>query len=297
MKQITLAYLGPEGTYSHEAAQALITEQTAPASVLPQATYRLIAFPNLADIMEAVANGTVAFGLVPAENSIEGAVNLTLDTLAQELDIIIQGEIILDITHHLLSFMTELREIHTVMSHYQALAQCRHFLKKYLPHATILAKESTAEAVRVLTEQKQTGTAAIGSYASHLLYQAPIKWANIGDFPHNQTSFLLIGKKPLALSPRTQKTTFVVFPQDNRPGELYKILRVFTKYQINLCKIVSRPNKKQLGSYLFWLDCELSLEHPEFSAIIHDLTKGTNILKNLGSYPIFPLTVTKDPNA
>lgn len=282
MKATRLGYLGPEGTHTHTAAQMFISNYAAGKSA------KLIGFPDIPAIMEAVADGSLEQGIVPAENSIEGTVNLTLDILAQELDLHLQGELILDITHHLLTFMSDLREIHTVMSHPQALAQCRHFLKKHLPHATILKTESTAEAVHLLTTTpNQKGTAAIGSFASHLHYQVPIKCENIGDFPHNQTRFFIIGSSPFSLAAHTEKTSFIVFPRSNRPGQLYDILGIFTKYGINLCKIESRPQKKALGSYLFWIDCELGDDHPKLPAILHDLKKETNFYKYLGSYPIY----------
>lgn len=285
MKKSALAYLGPEGTHTHEAAQMFITHYAAKSAT--KDAYKLVPFPDIPTIMEAVANGSVEQGIVPAENSIEGTVNLTLDILAQELDLYIQGEIVLDITHHLLTFLTDIAAIQTVMSHPQALAQCRHFLKRYLPQVTILQKESTAEAVRLLTKQKHKNAAAIGSFASHQHYRVPIRYANINDFPHNQTRFLLVGKNPVSLSTNTQKTSFVMFPHDNRPGQLYEILSVFAKYQINLSKIESRPQKRELGIYLFWVDCELSLNHPKLQVILNELRTKTEYYKMLGSYPVY----------
>lgn len=325
MKQ-TLAYLGPEGTYTHEAALCLVKGRNgSPEAAQPwaQGISQLVPFPSISDILEAVADGSVALGVVPAENSIEGTVNLTLDMLAQDLALYIQSELILNINHHLLGFTAGLDKIHTVMSHYQALAQCRQFLKKQLPHASVVTKESTAKAVHLLTEQKQAGTAAIGSYAAHLRYQVPIIAPDIGDYPHNQTSFLVIGPQvlpsypgvssapeettntkvaPKAWSTKTVraqedagfktasvpwKTTFVVFPHGNQPGELYKILAVFAQYQINLSKIISRPNKRRLGNYFFWLDCELAPDHPDYAAILNALGKESLSYKNLGSYPVY----------
>ena len=285
MKKTTLAYLGPEGTYTHEAAQLFITHYAAENMI--RNACKPVPFPDIPAIMEAVANGSVEQGIVPAENSIEGTVNLTLDILAQELDLYIQGEIILNITHHLLTFLTDITAIQTVMSHPQALAQCRHFLKRYLPQVAILKKESTAEAVRLLTKQKYKNAAAIGSFASHQHYRVPIKYANINDFPHNQTRFLLVGKNPLSFSTNTQKTSFVVFPHDNRPGQLSEILSMFAKYQINLSKIESRPQKRELGIYLFWIDCELSLNHPKLPVILNELKAKTKYYKTLGSYPVY----------
>ncbi|HHY05454.1 MAG TPA: prephenate dehydratase [Clostridia bacterium] len=276
----TLAYLGPEGTFTHQAAQIFTTHYTTDSA------YKLLPCPDIPEVMEAVAQGTVEQGIVPAENSIAGTVNITADLLAHELNLFIQGEIVLDITHHLLSFTPDLAQIHTVISHPQALAQCRHFLKNHLPHATILKKESTAEAVRLLKEEKQTGTAAIGSLASHLHYQVPIKYWHIGDFPHNQTRFLLLEKNPLP-HPNPQKTSLIVFPQANRPGQLYEILGVFAKYKLNLCKVESRPDKKELGSYLFLIDYESTLPSSKLQPVFLELKKVTISYKNLGSYPVY----------
>jgi prephenate dehydratase len=276
----TLAYLGPEGTYTHRAAQVYLTNQAADSA------YRLLACPDIPEIMEAVAQGKVEEGIVPAENSIAGTVNITADLLTHEFNLSIHAEIVLDINHHLLTFMSDLAEIHTVISHPQALAQCRYFLKNHLPQATILKKESTAEAVRFLREEKQRGTAAIGSFASHLHYRVPIKCRNIGDYPHNQTRFFLLGKKPLS-HPHPQKTSLIVFPQGNRPGQLCEILGIFAQYNLNLSKVESRPIKKKLGSYLFLIDYDSNLPSAELPEVFRALGKVTLSLKNLGSYPVY----------
>ncbi len=133
----------------------------------------------------------------------------------------------------------------------------------------------------------QKGSAAIASRASHQHYQVPILAENIGDFSHNQTRFLLIGRDPFSPATPTEKTTFVIFPHHNLPGQLYEILGTFAKYGVNLSKIESRPVKKALGRYLFWIDCELGREHPALPALFADLKKQTDHYHYLSSYPVY----------
>ncbi|MCR4440835.1 MAG: prephenate dehydratase [Peptococcaceae bacterium] len=267
----TLAYLGPEGTFSHQAAL-----KCSKTGALPKP------YPTIAHILSAVDKGEADFGVVPAENSIEGSVNITLDMLAHELSLYIQQEIVIDITHHLFSYTSSLAEIRTVMSHPQALAQCRRFLEKELAHAALVETSSTAEAVRLLSPGAE-GTAAIASWDSHTRYGVPCLIRNIGDYPHNQTRFLLVGKEPCP-SNNTCKTTLVLTLAEDRPGSLYEILGDFAKMNINLTRIESRPAKSQLGKYIFFIDCEAGSHHPGLQQVLENLPAKTALLKNLGSY-------------
>jgi prephenate dehydratase len=274
----SLAFLGPEGTFSHQAAR-LFLKSSAPGAFLLQAC------PSIPHILYAVEKGEVAYGLVPVENSIEGSVNVTMDVLAGEQSIHIHEEIVLDIKHHLFSRMQSLEQIHTVMSHPQAIAQCRRFLEQKLGHAAIIAMESTAEAVRQLANCSE-GYAAIGSQDNLEFYNVPILSSDIGDYQHNQTRFLLVSK--LAGSAKlTHKTSLILTLEKDRPGGLYDILGEFAGQNINLSRIESRPAKKELGSYLFFLDCEAGHNHPGLQLVIKNLIAKKTLLKNLGSYPVF----------
>ena len=274
----TLAFLGPEGTFSHQAARFLLNSSQ-PVS------YTLKAYPSIPHILYAVEKGEVAYGLVPVENSIEGSVNVTMDVLADKQLIYIHEEIVLDIKHYLYSQMTSLEQIHTIMSHPQAIAQCRHFLEEKLNHAAIIATESTAEAVRQL-DKGNGGYAAIGSRDNNDLYNVPVLCSDIGDYTHNQTRFLLVSKTP-GTSQITHKTSLILTLEKDRPGGLYDILGEFAGQNINLTRIESRPVKKELGSYLFFLDCEAGHNHPGLQAVINNLIAKKSLLKNLGSYPVF----------
>lgn len=275
----TLVYLGPPGTFTHEAGQLLTTNfLTEP--------YKLLPCTSIPEIMELISQNGQTLGIVPVENSIAGTINITTDLLAHEFDLFIQAEIILNITHHLFSYTSDLTKITTIISHPQALAQCRHFLQKYLPQATIKTLGSTAEAIRLLTTKKQKDIAAIGSLTAQEYYQVPIQSKHIGDFPHNQTRFLVLGKKPMT-NPHPQKTSLIIFPLGNYPGQLYAILGVFANLQLNLCKVESQPDKKRLGSYLFLIDFESKLTPCQLEPIFRELKKVTKYYKNLGSYSIY----------
>ncbi len=274
----TLAFLGPEGTFSHQAA-CLFLKSSPPGAYLPHA------YPSIPHILYAVKKGEITYGLVPVENSIEGSVNVTMDVLAGEQSIYIHEEIVLDIKHYLFSRELCLEQIHKIMSHPQAIAQCRRFLEAKLKHADIIATESTAEAVRQLADYRE-GYAAIGSWANYELYKVPVLCSDIGDYPHNQTRFLLVSNT-VGSSKVTHKTSLVLTLEKDRPGGLYDILGEFAGQKINLSRIESRPAKKELGSYLFFLDCEAGHDHPGLQAVINNLIDKKSLLKNLGSYPVF----------
>jgi len=274
----TIAFLGPEGTFSHQATRIVLNSAE-------HENYVLKACPSIPHILSAVEKGKFDYGLVPVENSIEGSVNVTMDILASEISLFIRAEIVLDIRHYLFSKMTRLEDIRIVMSHPQAIAQCRHFLEEKLSHASLIDTESTAEAVRNLSDQGD-GCAAIGSLDNRDYSSIPVLCADIGDYRHNQTRFLLIGPTPLASCRHTEKTSLILTLQKDRPGGLYDILGEFAEQKINLTRIESRPAKTGLGSYIFFLDCEAGHSHPGLAEVIRHLRTQNALLKNLGSYPI-----------
>lgn len=276
MKKI-IAYLGPEGSFSQQAAIEQLES-------LPNDSGCLEAYPSIASILSAVDKDSVEWGVVPAENSIEGSVHITLDILANELNLYIQKEIVLEIKHFLLSYTASLDKIHTVMSHPQALAQCRLFLENNLPHAKIIETNSTSEAASKLAADRD-GYAAIASWNSHILYKVPILVHDIGDFSQNQTRFWVVGKHA-CLQENTTKTSLVLGMEKDRPGSLYEILGEFAKQNINLTKIESRPVKKELGNYIFFIDCKAGHDHPGLKEVLKNLCSKTTMLKILGFYCI-----------
>jgi len=270
-----IAFLGPEGTFAQEALLSCISAKKGD----------FVSCSTVKDVIHLVDKGEVAQGIVPIENSIEGTVNETLDTLTFETKkVVIEREIVIPIVHHLIARDgLKLKEIKTVISHPQATAQCRNYLARELPGATILAANSTAEAVKRVAEE--TGPlAAIGTKLAAEIYRLKILAEDIGDFKDNQTRFLLLGRKPI---PRTgnDKTSVVCFIYENRPGSLLQILQEFAFRFINLTKIQSRPTKKALGEYCFWIDMEGHLEDEQIAEALKCLRCKLRDLKVLGSYP------------
>ena len=270
----TIGYLGPEGTFSHQAALHCLQETGFGTNLKP--------YPTIPQIMYSIESNECQAGVVPAENSIEGTVNITMDMLAHDFSYFIQQEIIMDINHHLFTQMTSLEQIETVMSHPQALAQCRRFLREKLSHVKLVETSSTAEAVRLL-EQNKKGLAAIASRQCQACYHIPILEEDIGDYTPNQTRFLLVAKTPSRTSDTT-KTSLVIALEKDHPGGLYHILGEFARYNINLTRIESRPAKKELGNYIFFIDCAAGAGHSGLQQILDNLKASTVLLKNLGSY-------------
>lgn len=269
-----VGFLGPRGTFTEEAL----------LSVMKLDSDDLISFSNERDVIRAVDKGKVAKGIVPIENSIEGSVNSTLDTLAFEADCIIEKEIIISTRHNLIGRKgTDLQDVTTVISHPQATAQCRKYLSKKLKGATILAANSTAEAVKKVAKGP-SNMVAIGTSLAARIYELEVLESDIEDFKDNKTRFVLVGKEPVARS-GNDKTSVVCFIYEDRPGSLLQILQEFAYRYINLTKIQSRPTKKGLGDYCFWIDIEGHLEDEAIASAIKCLKCKIRSVKVLGSYP------------
>jgi prephenate dehydratase len=269
---IELGYLGPQGTFSEQAAVEFCAKNS---------LYKLQDFPSIPHVIRAVEKGEIKLGIVPVENSIEGTVNITLDMLVHEVNLFIQGEIILDINHCLLTRKGDVEIIRTIYSHPQALAQCRRFLYKNFPEASYLTTNSTAEAAQII-KKCASGSAAIGSRWAAEKYGLDVYYENVSDYEINQTRFLIIGKKEFSFN-KPQKTSLCVALAKNKPGGLYEVLEEFAREQINLTKIESRPAKKELGNYLFFIDClaDLSGEHQH---VLQRLKEKCKLVKVLGCY-------------
>ena len=181
---------------------------------------------------------------------------------------------ILPIQHHLLGPATDLSQITQVLSHPQALAQCREYLEKHLPEASLVATNSTAEAARLVAQGGpiQGNQAAISTLECSSIYQLSVLATDIADYANNETRFLLIGREPLVLPPDTDmdinssgnppyKTSLIIDLKKDQPGGLYQVLGLFARENINLTRIESRPSKTALGKYLFFIDCEASTNH------------------------------------
>ena len=267
-----VGFLGPPGTYSEEVAKNLFGDSTV-----------LLPFASIDAVIRAVANGEIPQCVVPIENSLEGSVNATLDTLAHEVELYISREIIMPIRHNLLTREAG-RGVRLVLSHPQALAQCRKTLTRLYPAATYRAVDSTAEAARQVAEG-EPGVAAIGSRAAATLYGLALVAADIQDTANNCTRFISLGVLPMDSSmPGRWKTSIVCQIDGTRPGSLYHILAEFAQNEVNLTKIESRPARTGLGAYLFFLDMEGGACDPRVQSALQAVEEKSIWFKNLGSY-------------
>ena len=233
--------------------------------------------------MESVANDECTFGVVPIENSIEGPVGITLDSLAHNFDLKIYKEIIIPINQNLIvNPGCKMEDIEDVYSHAQAIAQCRGFITKnnIQPHYAV----STARAAKDIVGDRSK--AAIGNSKIVDLYGLEILAPNIQDMDNNETRFVVISKKDHEITDN-DKTSIIFSIYEDKPGGLYKILGIFEKNNINLTKIESRPSKKGLGKYMFFVDFEGHKDDILIKNILEEITDNTYFLKILGSYPKF----------
>ncbi len=278
--KVSIAHLGPTGTNSEAAAIAyanwLAQHQQQEATLFP--------CPNIGITVDSVAQDKADLAVVPVENSIEGTVTITLDRLWQLERLKIIQALILPISHALLSCNSSLEEITTVYSHPQALAQCQKWLGKFLPLVKSIAINSTTEALPYLKDDLTAAT--ISSPRASALYQVPILCHDIGDYPDNCTRFLVLSSTPN--NGGSHLSLAFSLPQ-NSPGALVKPLQIFARRGINLSKIESRPTKRLLGEYIFFIDLEGNLQHPSVNAAITELSQYTETLKIFGNYDILPI--------
>ncbi len=234
-------------------------------------------------VMESVANDECSFGVIPIENSIEGPVGITLDSLAHKFDLKIYKEIVIPINQNLIvNPGCTMDDIEDVYSHAQAIAQCQEFIRenKIQPHYAI----STARAAKDIIGDESK--AAIGNSKIVELYGLEILQSNIQDVDNNETRFVVVSKKDHEMTGR-DKTSIIFSIYEDKPGGLYNILGIFEKNDINLTKIESRPSKKGLGKYLFFVDFNGHKDDDLVQNILDEVDKNTYFLKVLGSYPEF----------
>lgn len=274
---ISIAHLGPSGTYAESAAlacaQHLQTTSGEKTTLRP--------YPSIVQTLYAITNHQAQFAVVPVENSIEGGVGVTLDTVWQLDTLKIQRAIVLPIAHALLSCTSELNKIRTVYSHPQALAQCQSWMAKYIPSAELIPVNSTTEALQYLNQD--TSIAAVASQRAAQLYNLPILAYPINDYPDNCTRFWVLGLQD-SLSGSHTSLAFSI--PANIPGALMKALQVFAKRNLNLSRIESRPTKRSLGDYLFFIDIEADLQSPTVQSALVELQQQVETLKVFGSYQI-----------
>jgi prephenate dehydratase len=277
---ISIAHLGPPGTYAEAAALAYVgalEKEMGSESVL-------CPYPSIAQTLHSVAQGQAHLAVVPVENSIEGSVAITLDMLWQLDKLQIQQSLVLPIRHALLSRASTIEAIQTVYSHPQALAQCQRWLEKFLPLVQLVPTNSTTEALQDLDKDYTAG--AITSQRAAQLYNLPVLASSINDYPDNCTRFWVLGKQP---SPGGSHTSLAFSLPANVPGVLVKPLQVFASRGINMSRIESRPTKRSLGEYLFFIDLEADASQSSVQAALSELASFTEILKIFGSYSVLPI--------
>ncbi len=279
---LTLGFLGPKGTFSEQAALDYLGEHDLQRELVPYST--------LSGLISALEDGTLHEAVVPAENSIEGSVNLTLDLLIQGTDLSIIGEVVIPVHHHLLVRPgTEISRIETVYSHPQALAQCRRFLKAALPGAREISTSSTAGAAEMVSKENHDHpAAAIGTAHAGQLWGLEIAAREIQDVPDNFTRFLVLAGGSIQERKRDGrrfKTSIAFSTLTDRPGGLYEVLGEFANRGVNLTRIESRPARRMLGEYLFFLDLAGHQDDPSVRESLDAIRPKTSFFRNFGSYP------------
>ena len=280
-ESLRVAYLGPPGTNTDEALRA-----SAEGSIEP------VAAATVRDAIAAVQSGDADRAVVPIENSLEGGVAATLDSLAGEAsDVRIVRETVQPIHHHLIAARPlSIGSVERVLSHPHAVGQCSRFLREQLPAVEIEAASSTAEAVRSLAAGDRPW-AAIGSRLSAELYGATVLAERIEDRPDNVTRFVWLARAEDADAPASgpAKTSIVFWGfNDDAPGSLVSVLRELSDREINLTKIESRPRRVRLGHYMFFADLDASSADPRVEEALAALAARVETLRVLGSYPATP---------
>jgi len=286
---LKVGFLGPEGTFSEEAS-VLYSKKVKNAEFLPYST--------IYDLMKAVDSGKLDEGITPVENSIEGTVGVVTDMLVKDVKLMIRQEMVLPIFHYLLARKgTKISSVTDIISHPQAIDQCKGFLRKRLPKVEIYLAHSTADAVRQVAtslgegaleikglKSKKHAFAAIGTRAAARLYDLKILASKINDYRDNLTRFIVLSKKDHART-GNDKTSIVFSIAKDKPGGLYEILGNFAIRRINLTKIESRPSKRALGDYYFFVDLQGHRKDRDVAEALSKVKKNVAFFKLLGSYP------------
>lgn len=266
-----IAYLGPEGTYSQLAALEFFGDAA-----------ELVNCASIDDVFAAVESKRVAYGIVPVENSTEGAINNTQDCLIDSSAKII-GEQVVSIEHSLLAKTgTSKSDVMKIASHKQSLAQCRGYLSKNFPGAEQIECSSNAEAA--IRAQSDPNTAAIASELAGRLYGLQSLDCRIQDKSNNRTRFLVLAQTN-TVATGSDKTSILVYTE-NKPGALFRVLEPFENLQLSLTKIETRPSKKEAWEYVFFIDFEGHVEDEVTKKLFVTLEKGGVEVKLLGSYPL-----------
>lgn len=267
-KSMTIAYLGPEATYTHQAAIQRFGS-----------SLRYAAQKTIADVFTEVSKRRADYGVVPVENSTEGVVTHTLDMFIDS-DLKIVAQIVIPIQHCLVG-RNEKAAIRKLFSHPQALAQCRAWVQNHLPQVEIIETSSTTRAAELASKEKNS--AAIASALAMEKYKLRLLQSDVQDNSNNATRFLVLGHR---CSPATRKDrTSLMFSIAHEVGALHRALAAFRRHKLNMTKIESRPSKRKAWEYFFFVDCDGHFSDRKVARAISELDRECNFVKVLGSYP------------
>ncbi len=268
-KSLVIAYMGPRASFSHQAALKKFGSLV-----------EYFAGDTISDVFNEVEKGNCDYGVVPIENSIEGAVTHTMDMLVDS-DLRICAQIILEISHNLLS-KSKINTLKKVYSNPQVFGQCRLWLERNLPRVEWIEVTSTSRAAQICAKEKNS--ASIASVLAAQVYGLKVVAKDIEDTPHNITRFLVIGK--YGVSPTGEDKTSIMFSIKDKVGALHDMLVSFRKYRINLTRIESRPSKRKAWDYYFFVDLQGHQSNPRVKKALLELENKCKFLKILGSYPV-----------
>ncbi|NOR78581.1 MAG: prephenate dehydratase [Methanophagales archaeon] len=273
-----IGILGPEGTFSETAAMLWLKEGGRIEN------FAIKYYETIFDVSETVLKKEVNYGIVPIENSLEGSVGDTLDVLSSENadEMQIVGEVLVPIRICLL-FNGSFPEIKKIVSHHHALAQCKQFIRERLKGVARKSVDSTASAAKLAAQSEEI--AALASAEAAKMYGVNILAEDVQD-KDSVTRFIVLSSSGIKAAPTGKDKTSILLYVKERPGALYEVLGEFALRGLNLTKIESRPSKRALGDYMFYIDCEGHLEEAEIQEALKGVEKKATMLKILGAYPI-----------
>lgn len=271
---MSYGYLGPAGTFTEQAAIIMSKGEV------------IVPYHSIWDVLDAVNKGETEYGIVPIENSTEGTVNTTVDSLIFDTDLYIQSQIILPIKQNLMVKKgTDIGNLRRILSHPQALAQCRYYLQNNFAEVDTITTSSTAEAARMVANS-QENLAAISPENAAELYGLEIVEKSIQDNDVNFTQFILVSRNDTS-EPKSGYKTSISFSTRNEPGSLYKLLDIFSIWDVNMSRIVSRPMRDRPMEYVFFIDLDDNENPKDLSDALTMIQRKTSFFKNLGSYPVY----------
>ena len=273
-----IGILGPEGTFSETAAMLWLKESGRIEN------FAIKYYETIFDVSETILKKEVNYGIVPIENSLEGSVGDTLDVLSSENadEMQIVGEVLVPIRICLL-FNGSFPEIKKIVSHHHALAQCKQFIRERLKGVALKSVDSTASAAKLAAQSEEI--AALASAEAAKMYGVNILAEDVQD-KDSVTRFVVLSSSGIKAAPTGKDKTSILLYVKERPGALYEVLGEFALRGLNLTKIESRPSKRALGDYMFYIDCEGHLEEAEIKEALEGVEKKAAMLKILGTYPI-----------